>query len=114
MVSKNWLNKKSKQLFKILSLIRDENDMANFCRDLMTQSEIESLSGRWIAAQLLDSGNPQRQVSQKTKVSIATVTRVNQWLNQGMNGYKKAITFLKKNKTLQNPHSHTKADLAVW
>jgi TrpR-related protein YerC/YecD len=110
MKNNNWLNNNSKQLFKVLSLINDEKDMANFCRDLMTESEIEALSGRWKVAQLLDSGIPQREVSEKSSVSIATVTRVNQWLNRGMNGYKKALTILRDNSAEQKPHSHTRAD----
>jgi len=110
MKNNNWLNNNSKQLFRVLSLINDEKDMANFCRDLMTESEIEALSGRWKVAQLLDSGTPQREVSEKTGVSIATITRVNQWLNRGMNGYRKALTILRGNNTNQKSHSHSMAD----
>jgi TrpR-related protein YerC/YecD len=103
----NWLNNNSKQLFKALSRIGNEKDMANFCRDLMTENEIEALSGRWQVALLLSNGTPQRDVSIKTGVSIATVTRVNRWLNRGMGGYRKVISM---KKTSRNLHSHTKAD----
>ena len=108
----NWLNDNSKQLFKALSSINNEKDMANFCRDLMTEGEIEELSGRWQVAKLLERGFPQRKVSEKTGVSIATVTRVNQWLNRGMNGYKKVIS-LNNNKTNQKSHIHSKAGIVV-
>lgn len=104
-----WLNKNSKELFRALSLIDNEKDMADFCRDLMTEVEIEAFSGRWQAAQLLADGVSQREVSEKTGVSIATVTRVNQWLSRGMNGYKKVLDIV-NNKSNQKSHSHTKAD----
>lgn len=102
-----WLNKNSKELFKALSSIDNEEDMANFCRDLMTESEIEAFSGRWQVALLLSKGESQRNASEKTGVSIATVTRVNRWLNRGMGGYKNLIKSTKKS---QNLHTHTKAD----
>lgn len=106
-MNNEWLNKNSKKLFRALSSIENEEDMANFCRDLMTESEIEAFSGRWQVALLLSKGESQRNASEKTGVSIATVTRVNRWLNRGTGGYKKVI---KSAKTLQTLHPHTKAD----
>ena len=102
-----WLNKNSKELFRALSSIENEDDMAIFCRDLMTEAEIDAFSCRWQVALLLSKGESQRNASEKTGVSIATVTRVNRWLNRGMGGYKKLINSTKK---IQNLHSHTKAD----
>ncbi len=108
MNNKNWLNNNSKELFKALSIINDAKDMANFCRDLMTEKEIEALSGRWQVAKLLNQGISQREASKKTGVSITTVTRVNQWLERGLGGYKKTITRVNQNS--KSNHSHTKAD----
>ncbi|MBD3329482.1 transposase [Candidatus Dojkabacteria bacterium] len=109
MRQQKWLNKNSKDLFRALALIENPEVMAKFCRDLMTEPELEALSGRWQVAQLLSKGFPQREVSQKTKVSIATVTRVNQWLERGMGGYKKVLDLLNDNQN----NSHHKTDLAV-
>jgi len=109
MKSKGWLNNNSKQLFRALALVSNEVDMANFCRDLMTETEIEALTGRWQVAQFLESGLSQREVSEKTGVSIATVTRVNQWLNRGMNGYKNVLRLVNGKVTNLKAHSHTKA-----
>lgn len=106
MKNENWLNNKSKKLFEALSIIDNEKDMADFCRDLMTETEIEALSDRWQAALLLAKGLPQRDVSAKTGVSIATVTRVNQWLNRGAGGYANVLKLLQTKKSL---HQHTTA-----
>lgn len=109
MIKANWYNKTSEDLFATLSKIDNTADMARFCRDLMTKTEIEALSGRWQAAKLLAKGISQREVAERTGVSITTVTRVNGWLNSGMDGYKKAIKNL-SNSTPQKNHTHTKAD----
>jgi TrpR-related protein YerC/YecD len=84
----NWKNEKNKSLFKAFSKLETEEEVANFCRDLMTESEIEEFASRWQVAQELFKGNSQRKVSAETGVSIATVTRVNQWLQRGEGGYK--------------------------
>src|SRR5690554_5984967 len=84
---KNWRNKKSEQLFKDMLELKTPNEVANFCRDLMTEAEIEEFASRWDVARKLYEGKPQRVVSSETEVSIATVTRVNQWLKRGMGGY---------------------------
>jgi len=86
-----WRNKKTKSLFKAILLLKTEEEVANFCRDLMTEPEIEEFASRWEVAQKLAKGLSQRNVSAETGVSIATVTRVNQWLKRGMNGYKLVI-----------------------
>jgi len=99
-------NKKKKQLFNAFLKLKDEKEVANFCRDLMTESEIEEFSGRFDVALKLAQGKPQRQTSKETGVSIATVTRVNQWLKRGMNGYKTVIKRLNSAKS-----HHTSFDM---
>jgi TrpR-related protein YerC/YecD len=111
MQNNNWLNKKSKELFRVIARLNNEEDVARFCRDIMTESEIEAISGRWQAAKLLSEGLPQREVSDKTGVSIATVTRVNKWLKRGMGGYEKALE-LEKDILESKSHSHHRADVA--
>ena len=84
----SWNNQKSQNLFNAFLQLKTTDEVANFCRDLMTEPEIEELSRRWEAAQLLDKNIPQREISKKTGTSLATVSRVNQWLKRGMNGYR--------------------------
>lgn len=88
----NWKNPKSNKLFEAFLKLKSKEEVAAFCRDLMTEDEIEEFAGRFEVALLLEKGLPQREVSKKSGVSIATVTRVNKWLNRGMNGYKTVIS----------------------
>ena len=90
--------------------IKTDKQMLAFLRDLLTESELEEFANRLEVAKLLDKGTSQRQVSNQTSVSIATVTRVNQWLKRGKGGYKFVI---KKAKKAGLNHSHLQADLTA-
>jgi len=93
---KDWKTIKLKKLAKTLTLINSETDMMNFLRDLCTLEELEELSSRWEAVQLIVKKTPYRQVSEKTGLSTTTVTRIAHWLNHGEGGYKIALEKLKK------------------
>lgn len=90
-MTNNWYNQKSENLFNAFLQLKTTKEVANFCRDLMTEPEIIEFASRFEVAQKLYEGLPQRKVSALTGVSIATVTRVNQWLKRGMNGYKTVL-----------------------
>lgn len=98
-MSKSWNNKKTRELFNAFLSLKDTYEVANFCRDLMTEQEIEEFASRFEVARKLYEGGTQRKISKDTGVSIATVTRVNQWLLRGMNGYKTVLNRL-------HPHKH--------
>lgn len=87
----NWKTTKLKKLAKTLTLINSESDMVNFLRDLCTLEELEELSSRWEAVQLIAGKTPYRQVAEKTGLSTTTVTRIAHWLNHGEGGYQTAL-----------------------
>lgn len=95
----NWDNKNTKELCSALLLLNNENEAMRFLRDLLTEPEIIEFGSRFKVARELNSGKSQRKVSVDTGVSIATVTRVNQWLKRGMGGYKLIIARLKGNNS---------------
>jgi len=97
------LDSKTEELYKALLQLKTIEEAALFCRDLMTEPEINEFASRWQVARELDSGKPQRQISAETGVSIATVTRVNQWLKRGMNGYRLIIDRLNTQSSHQHP-----------
>ncbi len=111
-MNNKWRNKKTKELFEAFLQLRTVDEVARFCRDLMTESEIEEFAGRFAVAVELNKGKPQRQVSQETGVSIATVTRVNQWLKRGMNGYRLVLDRIKTSKININHHHQNQVKLA--
>ena len=97
-------NSRMDQLISAFLSIDNKNLMFAFLRDLLTQPEMDELANRLEVARLLNDGISQREVSGITGVSIATVTRVNQWLNRGNNGYKQALALLKS--PLKQKSSH--------
>lgn len=103
---------KTKKLCDAFLLFSTREEVAAFLRDLLTESEINEFADRFMVAQELAKGTTQRTVSKQTGVSIATVTRVNQWLTRGMGGYRIAIERLKAQESKNSKktsHSHHKA-----
>jgi len=88
---KDWKTTKLKKLSKAFLALHNEEDMLNFLRDLCTLEELEELSARWEAVQLIAQKISYRKISEKTGLSTTTVTRIAHWLYHGENGYKKAL-----------------------
>lgn len=65
-------------------------------QDLLTKSEIRNLARRLRIAKLLLAGKTQREISDKLPCSLATVTKVNMWLEEGGEGLRKVISKLPK------------------
>jgi TrpR-related protein YerC/YecD len=73
-------------LFSAVLSLKSAEDCAAFFADLCTPAELEALAGRWKVARLLDKGLPYREISEKTGISTATVTRVARCLTYGRDG----------------------------
>jgi TrpR-related protein YerC/YecD len=83
-----WLTDETRDLLQAIVSLRSVGEAERFLRDLCTLSELEALSHRWQAAQLLDRGLPYLEVSRLTGASTTTVTRVAHWLRHGEGGYR--------------------------
>lgn len=90
----------AKLLFEAVLSLSSIEDCQKFFRDLMTEQEIEVFASRFKAAVMLTEGTSYRTIAKKTGMSTATITRINNWLTRGMDGYSKAIKSLIKNKRL--------------
>lgn len=84
------------ELFTALLALKDRKECRAFFEDICTPSEIEAMSDRWQVARLLVKEMPYREISEKTGVSLATVTRVARFLFNGNSGYKTVIERLEK------------------
>lgn len=93
--TESWKNRDTKLLFEAVLGLESVSEAEAFFRDLMTPQEIETFAERFKVAVMLSKGVSYRDIYEKTGVSTATVTRVNQWLERGMGGYKLAISKLK-------------------
>jgi len=60
---------------KRLSKLSSSLEIENFLLEILTESEVETLSKRWRILQMLKNGETQRDISKKLNVSLCKVTR---------------------------------------
>lgn len=70
---------------------KNEDDMANFLRDIGTLSELQAWSERLEVAKQITRGLSYREVAKNTGASTTTVTRVAKFIENGMGGYRKFL-----------------------
>ena len=64
-----------KKIAKIIKNLQTTTEIEDFFKELLTESEIETLSKRWQILNLLLKGDTQREISNKLQVSLCKVTR---------------------------------------
>lgn len=84
-------NEKENFLVKAFLKLKNELEVANFLRDLLTIKELEEFANRLEMARLLKQGMSYKAIAKKLKVSTTTVTRTAHWLFHGCGGYEKVI-----------------------
>ncbi|KKP67535.1 MAG: TrpR protein [Candidatus Roizmanbacteria bacterium GW2011_GWA2_35_19] len=84
-------NTKEKTLAKSFLKLKNEQDVANFLRDILTIKELEEFANRLEMARLLKKGWSYKKIARELKVSTTTVTRTAHWLYRGCGGYDKAL-----------------------
>lgn len=84
--------------FKAVLSLENIEDCYAFFEDVCTVSEIKSLAQRFQVAKMLDAGFTYQEIYEKTKVSTATISRVNRALEYGADGYSRIIKRLKEEK----------------
>lgn len=87
----NWETKEIKDLTKAFLLLKNEQEVKSFMRDLMTEGEIVDFSKRLQTASLLESGVSYPAIQKVTGFSTTTIARVSKWLQAGLGGYKLII-----------------------
>jgi TrpR-related protein YerC/YecD len=86
-----WQTTETRDLFEAVLSLRDLDEAERFFRDLCTLSELEAMTHRWQAAQLIDQGLPYHEVARRAGASTTTVARVAHWLRHGEGGYRRAL-----------------------
>ena len=64
-----------KDISEILNKINSQKDIYNFLLEILTDSEVETLSKRWRIINMLNEGKTQREISKELQVSLCKVTR---------------------------------------
>jgi len=88
-MNENYPDANDKKLIQAFALLKNEKEIQNFLRDLLTLPEIKEASKRFYIASLLWNKNlTYKQIASRAKTSTATVTRVADWqFKKGLNGY---------------------------
>jgi len=64
-----------KDISEILDKMNSQKDIYNFLLEILTDSEVETLSKRWRIINMLNEGKTQREISKELQVSLCKVTR---------------------------------------
>lgn len=92
---KNWSNRDTNALFRVILKLNNLNEVRRFFRDLLTEKEILEFSQRWKVARMLSKGISYIKIEQEIGMSSTTIARVHKWLKKGMGGYKLILERLK-------------------
>lgn len=80
-----------KAVCQALLSCKNEEEMANFLRDIGTLSELQAWGERLEVARQLAKGLSYREVASLTGASTTTVTRVAKFIENGPGGYRKIL-----------------------
>jgi len=90
----DWDTKKNSQLVKAILMLKNNDEIKRFLRDLMTESEINEFANRLEAASLLSKDVQYNAIIESTGLSSTTIARIAKWLNGSLGGYRLILTRL--------------------
>lgn len=86
-----------KNLVQAFAVLHNEQEFANFLRDLLSPAEFTEFANRFrIAELLLKREKSYLEIADEVGTSTTTVTRVAQWLFRGSGGYTTVLERVKK------------------
>lgn len=86
------------QLFDAIISLKNREECYRFFDDIATMNEIQALSQRLAVAKMLDEGETYQKITDKSKASTATISRVKRCLDYGSGGYETVLNRLNKAK----------------
>ncbi len=97
----NWKSRDKGRLLAAILALETADEAARFLRDLLTRGEIEELTKRLRAAEMLTEGRSYAEIEKETGFSSTTVARVSKWLNRGKGGYKAILAKLHRHNPIR-------------
>ena len=88
--------KMHRPLFEAILTLETIEECERFFEDLCTIRELIDMSDRLEVAKYLLSGETYESISNKTKMSSATISRVNRCIQHGSGGYQEIISKTKR------------------
>lgn len=92
----NWHNDSTDELCEAILSLKTREECYAFLEDICTIRELLEMSQRLSVAKLLSRGMSYSQISQKTGVSTATISRISRCIEYGSGGYKMIIERLQE------------------
>lgn len=81
-------------------LLKTEQEVVNFLKDLCTPTELSALTERWMICQTLSQGLSYREIHARTGASLTTVGRVARFLkDESYGGYANLLSKLSSKNT---------------
>ena len=63
------------EIASVIATLKNDKNVADFMIEILTETELETLSKRWQILKMLNEGRTQRDIAQELKVSLCKVTR---------------------------------------
>ena len=92
----NWHNDSTDELCEAILSLKTREECYAFLEDICTIKELLEMSQRLSVAKLSSRGMSYSQISQKTGVSTATISRISRCIEYGSGGYKMIIERLQE------------------
>jgi uncharacterized protein YerC len=86
------------RLYTAASAIKNKNQMEQFLREILTESEQLMIGRRIWIAQLLLTGHTHDEIGERLHAGPQTIRRVSKWLNEKLPGYGEAVIQKKRKK----------------
>lgn len=64
-----------KEISEMIKGLKSDSEVTRLLNELLTESELDTLSKRWRIVKMLNSGLTQREIAKELKVSLCKVTR---------------------------------------
>ena len=87
MYKSSFSSKEIEDLFQDILKLDNTEECFRFFEDLCTIKEIQDMAQRWKVAKLLSQNVSYTNITNETKASTATISRVNKCLSYGAGGY---------------------------
>ncbi len=97
-MSDKMRDEQTDNLFRAVLSLNNIDECYAFFEDLCTVSELREMAKRLTAARMLNNNYIYSDISEKTGLSTATISRVNRCLKYGNDGYAEILRRLDRKK----------------
>lgn len=106
-----------REFWTTLALLETVEEIKNFLKDLLSETEAIMLARRLRIARLIYAGWSYEKIEKELHTSASTIAAVHSWLDGGFGGYIQGLAKLKKElnrqEALQERHERTRDPLSL-